>query len=294
MRRGRYYLGRVVKTGQLNQEMLRTAIIEAPTVPVAGALWTITDTLDETHRKNPFIFGRLSKYSREGQLTVVDPVAHSQVDATAENLLIAASPFIYLPDFSGIAYLHVWNGVQEEVFRRRFSRVIEEAHQRFFVGCEVDPVADYRAFVTKLTALEKILEIRAKVHPPNPLFGDLWRDLNEYIRQRNASEVVVAEKSDQESGLTTQIVALIRGILSKATGHIEKPAAITDAALLMAADGYGSGKVIGQKENEQVVIRTSDTQKNFLHSKEPDVEELALIVRRKFETISEERDMGHG
>jgi len=187
MRRGRYYLGRVVKTGRLDQEALRAAIIDAPTVLVAGALWTITDTVDESRREKPFIFGRLSKYSREGQLTIVDPIAHSQIDATAENLLIAASPFVYLPDVSGIAYMHVWNGVQEDVSRRRFSRVIEEAHQRFFVGCEVDPVADYRAFVTKLQGLEKILEIWAKVHPPNPLFGDLWRDLNEYIKQRNAT-----------------------------------------------------------------------------------------------------------
>ncbi len=166
MRRGRYYLGRVVKMGQLDQERLRSAIVEAPTVPVGGALWTITDVLDESRREKPFLFGRLSKYSSEGQLTVVDPIAHSQVETTAKNLLIAASPFVYLPDFSGIAYLHVWNGVQEDVFRRRFSRVVEEAQQRFFVGCEVDPVADYRAFVSKLTSLEKILEIRAKVYPP--------------------------------------------------------------------------------------------------------------------------------
>lgn len=294
MRRGRYYLGRVVKTGDLDQEKLLTAISDAPTIPVSGSLWTITDVIDETDRKKPFIFGRLSKYSEQGQLTVVDPVAHSQVEETAENLLIAASPFIYLPDFSGIAYLHVWDGVQEDVFRRRFARLIEEAYQRFFVGCEIDPVADYQAFSSKLRALEMISEIRAKVHPPNPLFGDLWKDLNEYIKDRNASEVVVTEKSDQDNGLTSQIVDLINRILEKTIREIEEPAAITDAALLMAADGYGSGKVIGKKGDEQVVIKTSDTQKSFLHSKEPEVEQLATLVRQKFEAISKERDMEHG
>lgn len=294
MRRGRYYLGRVVKTGDLDQERLLSAIDDAPTVPIAGALWTITDIVDGTDRDKPFIFGRLSKYSKQAQLTVVDPVAHSQLEATAENLLIAASPFVYLPDFSGIAYLHVWNGVQEDVFRRRFARLIEEAYQRFFVGCEIDPVADYQAFSTKLSALETISEIRAKVHPPNPLFGDLWKDLNDYIKQRNASEVVVAEKSDQASGLATQIVKLINRLLEKTARQMDEPAAITDAALLMAADGYGSGKVIGQKNDAQVVIRTSDTQKSFLHAKDPEVEQLATIAREKFEAISEERDMEHG
>lgn len=294
MRRGRYYLGRVIKTGELDQEKLLAALVDAPTVPVSGASWTITDVIDRTSRDKPFVFGRLSKYAQQGQLTVVDPVAHSQVEATAENLLIAAAPFVYLPDFSGIAYLHVWNGVQEDVFRRRFARLIEEAYDRFFVGCQIEPVADYQAFATKLSALEKISEIRAKVHPPNPLFGDLWRDLNEYIKQRNASEVVVCEKSDQESGLASQIVDLINSILEKTIRQIERPAAITDAALLMAADGYGSGKVVGQKDDEQVVIRTSDTQKSFLHEKEPDVEQLATIARQKLEALSEERDMEHG
>lgn len=293
MRRGRYYLGRVVKTGELDQEKLLAAIVDAPTVPVSGASWTITDVTDGTRRDKPFVFGRLSKYAQQGQLTVVDPIAHSQVEATAENLLIAASPFVYLPDFSGIAYLHVWNGVQEDVFRRRFARLIEEAYERFFVGCEIDPVADYQAFATKLSALEKISEIRAKVHPPNPLFGDLWRDLNEYIKQRNASEVLVAEKSDQDSGLASRIVELVNGILEKTTRQIDKPAAITDAALLMAADGYGSGQIVGLKGDEQVLIRTSDTQKSFLHAKEPDVEQLATIVRQNFEAISDERDMEH-
>lgn len=294
MRRGRYYLSRVVKTGQLDQEGLRAAITDAPTIAVADALWTITDVVDESFSERPFLFGRLSKYAPEGALTVVDPVAHSQLGATAENLLMAAAPFVYLPDFSGIAYLHVWNGVQEDVFRRRFSRVVEEAHARFFVGCEVDPVADYTAFSTKLKELSEISEIRAKVHPPNPLFGDLWRDLNTYIKERNASEVTVAEKSDRNDGLRSQIVKLVTKILDKDSTGVDEPAAIADAAILMAADGYGSGKLIGKRGDESVIIRTSDTKMSFLYDKEPDISELADKVRKKFEGISSERDMEHG
>jgi len=293
MKRGRYYLSRVIKTGNLDQETLRNAIIEPPTVPVAESLWTITDVVDESENDNPFIFGRLSKYSSEGQLTKVDPESHSQIEETAENLLIAASPFIYLPDFSGIAYLHVWNGVQEDVFRRRFSSVIEEAHERFFVGCEVAPVADYETFIKKLQSITQLEEIRAKVHPPNPLFGDLWKDLNRYIGERNASEVTISEKSNKESGLATKIVELIRHILDRGIDEINYTASITDAALLMASDGYGSGKVIGNDEGKKVVIRTSDTQKSFLYSKDPEIQELALLVREKFKAVSEERDMDH-
>jgi len=293
VRRGRYYLGRVVKLGELDQRRLLDAIREPKIVNVGQFQWTFTDTVDATDSDDGFIFSRLSKYSQEGHVTVVDTATKSRRDSVAENLLIASAPFIYLPEYSGIAYLHVWNGIEEAVFRRRFSALIEETYDNFFVSCEIDPISDYRAFVTKLKALDSFSEIRAKVHPPNPLFGDLWRDLNEYIKSRNASEVQVAEKSDEKDGLTTELVKLINAIVEERISDIPNPASLTDAALLMAADGYGSGKVIGVAHSETVIIRTSDTQKSFLFDKEPMVEEIANEARKRFKAISKERDMQH-
>jgi len=293
MRRGRYYLGRVIKLGKLNHQRLLGAIREPKVVNVGQFQWTFTDTVDESESSERFIFSRLSKYSQEGHVTVVDTSTKSQKDSVAENLLIASAPFVYLPEFSGIAYLHVWNGIEEAVFRRRFSAIVEETYDNFFVKCEIDPISDYQAFVTKLKTLDSLSEIRAKVHPPNPLFGDLWKDLNEYIKSRNASEIQVAEKSDEKNGLTTELVELIKAIIEERIGEISKPASLTDAALLMAADGYGSGKVIGVSRSESVIIRTSDTQKSFLYHKEPEVGELAAEAKKKFKAISNERDMQH-
>jgi hypothetical protein len=293
VRRGRYYLGRVVKLGELDQERLVYAIREPKVIDVGQFQWTFTDTVDTTSSEDGFIFSRLSKYSQEGHVTIVDTTTKSRRDSVAENLLIASAPFIYLPEFSGIAYLHVWNGIEESVFRRRFSALIEETYDNFFVSCEIDPISDYRAFVTKLKTLDSFSEIRAKVHPPNPLFGDLWKDLNEYIKSRNASEVQIAEKSDKKDGLSTDLVNLINAIVEERISEIANPASLTDAALLMAADGYGSGKVIGVHHSETVIIRTSDTQKSFLFDKEPLVDEIAAETRRRFKVISQERDMRH-
>jgi len=293
VRRGRYYLGRVVKLGELDQERLLYAIREPKAISVGQFQWTFTDTVDATGSDDGFIFSRLSKYSQEGHVTVVDTTTKSRRDSVAENLLIASAPFVYLPEFSGIAYLHVWNGIEESVFRRRFSSLIEESYDNFFVSCEIDPISDYRAFVTKLKALDSFSEIRAKVHPPNPLFGDLWKELNEYIKSRNASEVQVAEKSDKNDGLSTELVNLINAILEERINDVPHPASLTDAALLMAADGYGSGKVIGVSRSESVIIRTSDTQKSFLFDKEPLVDEIASETRKRFKVISKEREMQH-
>lgn len=171
MRRGRYYMARVMKFGELNQNKLISAIVDAPTVAIGQFEWTITDVIDMRDATAPFVFGNLAKYSKDGRVKVVDEAAKHQLQARARNLLEASAPFVYLPQFSGLAFLHVWNGIQEDVFPRRFKAIIEAAYDNFFVDCTVEPVADYRAFLQKLRCLDRITELSAKVHPPNPSLG---------------------------------------------------------------------------------------------------------------------------
>ena len=286
-------MGRVQKLGSLNEQMLLEAMLQPKSVEIGQYQWTFTDMLDKTLDRAPFFYCRMSKYAKEGFVKVVDTDTKSQRDEIAKNLLIASSPVVYLPDFSGIAYLHVWNVIEESVFRRRFSTLIEARYDNFFVSCEIEPISDYRAFAAKLSLLKRISEIRARVYPPNPLFGDLWKNLNDYIKNREASEILIAEKSDAPKGLLTEINDVIDLIIKEGIKNLEKKLSLTDAAILMAADGYGSGKVVGEAGDESVIIRTSDTQKSFLFSKEPVPEELAAEVRRRFTLISEERNMQH-
>lgn len=293
MRRGRYYMARVIKLGELNQNKLIDAIIDAPTVAIGQFEWTITDTIDMRAAPAPFIFGNLAKYSKDGRVKVVDEAAKHQLHARARNLLEASAPFVYLPDFSGLAFLHVWDGIQEDVFPRRFKSIIEAAYDNFFVDCTVEPVGDYRAFLQKLRSLDKITELSAKVHPPNPLFGRLWGSLNEYVKKRQADEVSVRERTEKPVGLSTQLLVLIQEILENPKYDPPQVPDITDAAMLMAADGYGSGKAIGTEGDHGVVVRTSESQKSFLFEKDPDPVLLAMAARAQFERVSAERDMRH-
>lgn len=293
MPRGRYYLGRVIKLGRLDQNMLMDAIAEAPTLSIGKFAWTITDVTDRRDYDLPFVFGRLSKFSREGHVTIVDTNSKSQVDALAENLLVASSPFVYLPEYSGIAYLHVWNGIQEEIFPRRFKTIIEATYDGFFVDCSIEPVSDYRAFTSKLKEIDHFTEISAKIYPPNPLFGRLWGSLKDYVKKRNATELSVKESSEEGKGIRTNIINLLVGIMENPQFEPEEETDITDAALLMSADGYGRGKVVGESKGNEVIIRTTETQKSFLHTKEPIPKELAEESSDHFRKISKERDMGH-
>ncbi len=293
MRRGRYYLGRVIKLGVLDQYMLMNAIAEATTISVGKSRWTITNVYDQRESGLPFIYAKLAKFSLEGHVTVVDTSTKSEIDALAPNLLLASTPFVYLPQFSGIAYMHLWNGVENDVFTRRFKSIVEATYNHFFVNCTIEPVADYRAFSLKLRGLQRIRELAARVHPPNPLFGRLWGSLNRYIKQRNASEISVRETQDDGAGLTTKLTNLVESILENPQYEPDGEVPIADAAMLMAADGYGTGRVIGDQDGEEVVIKTSDTQKSFLFPKEPSPEMLAREAHKHFSRISKERDMTH-
>jgi hypothetical protein len=292
MRRGRYYIGRVVKIN-LDQQGLMDAIINAPIITIGKFDWTITDISDNRDEDFPYIFGKLSKYAKDGHAKVIDEINRSQIDADVPNLLEASSSFVYLPEYSGIAFLHVWNGIQEDVFPRRFKSVIEAAFDGFLVACDVEPVSDYRAFTSRLKKLSHFTEFSATVYPPNPLFGRLWGGLNDYIASRNASEITVKEQTSKPKGLKSKIVELMDRIMESADYEPEETPAIGDAAILMAADGYGRGKVIGFEKGDEVVIKTSDTQKSFLHHKEPSPEELAIKAKSQFDKVSTERDMHH-
>lgn len=293
MSNGRYYLSRVIKLGELNQEKLINTICNPPIVEVGKFDWTFTDVKDMRNENQPYIFGKLSKYAKLGHIKVVDEVTRTQKDDEAKNLLEASSPFVYLPNFSGIAFLHVWNNIQEEVFIRRFKTIIESAHDNFFVGCELEPVVDYQTFVSKLKSIKRFTEISAKVYPPNPLFGRLWGGLHEYIKRRNDADISFKETSNDPKGVKTDIVSLVTNIMENNQFSPNSPPDITDSALLMAADGYGRGKVVGYDGETMVTIKTAESQKSFLFEKDPDPHNLMQEAHQLFNEISKERDMNH-
>lgn len=291
-RRGTYYLSRIIKIGEhLTQDALIEAIKNSSKVKQGNYNWTITDVVTGFDGDYPYIFGNLSKYNEEREVKLIDEIGKVQVNAVAQDLLKASTPFVYLPDFSGIAYMHVWNDIEFEVFPNRFEEIIKSYYDGFFVDCKLDPISDLRKFLDKLIAIDKITEINAKVHPTNPLFGRLWSDLDDYVKRRNADVLEVHEKSN--SGLKTRIKDLIKGILKDNSWKPAKKADLTDAAILMAADGYGIGSATGIDNGNEVEVHTSKTRKTFLFHKNPEPHLLAKKARIIFNKISIERDMKH-
>ncbi|CUI34351.1 hypothetical protein [Achromobacter xylosoxidans] len=294
---GTYYLGRVLKLGLLNQDLLIEALKKPQSVKFRGNAWTFLDVEEYRASGEHFIFGRLSKYSPEGEVGVVDESTRSQVMQIEPNLLVASSPFVYIPAHSGIAFLNVPGQIEIKGFISRFCEIVEHTHNGFFVDCDIDLVSDLKTFAAKLLALDGVYRIEARISPPNPLFSPLWAELEKYLRERNTDRMTLVEDAPDAGSLKTDLPQLVKAASEQTEDapfvpDVQIP--IGDAAILMAADGYGAGIVKGKRKGELVVIRTSETAMNFMFEKNPQPYGLYERALELFDRIEKLRHMEHG
>jgi hypothetical protein len=104
---GTYYLGRVIKLGLLDDAKILQALTNPVTIVARGSAWSIINASIRGHGSSQFAFGRLCKFMPETQVSVVDLTKKEEVLQPEQNLILASSPFVYIPEHSGIAFLHV-------------------------------------------------------------------------------------------------------------------------------------------------------------------------------------------
>lgn len=299
-RYSRFYLGRVIKLGGATSELLIKVIESAPVISVRGARYTFTDfkVFGDPYRPNG-IFARLTKYRPEGSVEVLKHDVHRVGSEAVADLIEASSEFLYIPELSGIAYRHVWNSIQRETFERMFGELFWESDLTLMSKCEIRPIVDMRAFVSRLKNIELITELRATVHPPNPLFSPCWKSLFAYVRKRKLQELAVSEKSDR--GIESRLQEVARQVAepaadSESACELMEPllGGVGDAAVLMAADGYGTAKVVGYENSRRVVFKTSENQRSFEMPSSFVPEELYTAAYDELNDVSSKRWMEHG
>jgi len=297
----RYYLGRVHKAGHLDQEGLIGAIVNAVSIERRNFNFTFTDAKVFGNKDSPnFIFARLAKYNPRAAVDVVRQEDHKEATANIDNLIDASSPFVFIPRFSGIAYQHISGRLEKDVFERAFSGLISKKYDNFFVSCEIEPITDLRTFIARLSKLEAVKRLQATVKPPNPLFGVCWASLKDYLISRNLEEVSVKEEAQPKGGINTNIQKIAE-IMIQGEGRIDEVKkllepymqGIGDAAVLMAADGYGKARIEGVEDKKTVIIHTRENQKSFVFGKEPTPDELYERAFAELQAINDERYLDH-
>jgi len=296
-RKGTYYIGRVLKLGILDQDKLIYAFNNPAVIQFRGNSWTFIDVNEYNQSGHRYIFGKLSKFVPEGEVDVVDTDTKSGEKRIEPNLILASSPFVYIPKHSGICFLNISNKIETNIFIRRFCDIVKRTHKNFFVECDIDLISDLKTFSAKLSSLDGIYKISASVSPPNPLFSPLWKKLEEYLKKRNTDKMSVIEDAPIADNLKTKLPLLVEKAAEQSEDKQFIPefeVDVGDAAILMAADGYGKGIVRGRRNEEIVVIKTSETALNFSFDQEPDPYELYLKALAILEKVKASRHMEHG
>ncbi len=297
-KQAKFYLGRLRKRGVLTAEKIIEAMREPATIDYRGTFYSFIDfqTFGAPGKETGF-YAKVAKYRQLGSVEVVREDQHASAAEDVPYLIDVSSPFVYLPGFSGLAYRNIWNSFPSDQFEKVFKDLIEAKFQNFFVGCDIEKIADLRTFVTRLSGLSVITELQATIFPPNPLFGPCWKSLSEYLQKRKLTEAVIKEEAPE--GIETKLPEIVRAVLAELPVsqlvELMEPLldGLGDAALLMAADGYGRARVKGVEHGRQVIIRTSENQKSFLFEGDPEPRRLFEHAFEAFQKINNERGLEH-
>jgi len=295
----RFYLGRVIKLGSMTADLLIRVIFDPPTISLRGTRYTFISAQEiKTDDGRDAVFAMLAKYRPDGEVAVVDPSKHVLKQASVQDLLRATSSFVYIPSLSGIAYRHLGGVISHELFERMFSGLVSQSGYGLLGSAEINPISDIRTFVSKLARMESVTEISATVQPPNPLFGPLWESLFDYVKKRGLDELSVSEHS--ATGINTNLPEIAASMASDSIVSrrgislmTEQVGASGDAAVLMAADGYGKATVRGRHDGEWVTYSSANDQRSFLLDGDPSPERLASETVGQLLRVNDESGLAH-
>jgi hypothetical protein len=295
----RFYMARITKRGELSTPNIIEALRNPETIEVRGTRYSFMNFIAfGAPGQETGFYAKLVKYKQKGEVGVVHEDRHELSLESVDNMIEAESAFVYLPGFSGLAYRNVWNSLTKDQFERVFVALIEQKYQQFFVGCDIEPVTDLRTFVMRLAKLDRITTLEAFIKPPNPLFGPCWESLGKYVKKRELDELKIKEESPQ--GINTNVLKIAQAVMNSNEGEAKLTQmmetlldGVGDAALLMAADGFGKAKVVGLEDSRSVTIRTSENQKSFLLDADPDPKLLFDVAFEQFQKINDDRYLRH-
>jgi hypothetical protein len=259
--------------------------------------WNIVAVETLPFENTSFIFGKLSKIKPDATVKVMTQNYSKEIEKDEPDMVISSSEFVYIPDYSGIAFHSIPNHIEPKKFVQIFTRIIEDSLGAFFVQCELNLIDDLTSFLKKLDSIQEINRIKISVNPPNPLYGKFWKSLKEYLEGRNAEELTMVESSKKKN-LRTRIkellALLVEGNEEKIDEYIKQnQSSLLDLGILMSLDGYGSGRIDGTTNGKHEFVKTHEKILHFSLPPDPEAEDIFQAAEKVLRRISDERYMGH-
>lgn len=285
-KQGTYFFGRVIKVGILANDNFITALKDGSSVNSNSYRWMITDSLHKKNNEFEFFYGKLSKYSPEGETSVIDEDSKLTRDDLTENLAIASAPFVYIPEFSGICYLRIWNQIDQQTLKNRLKDIVTEYFDKIFVDMDIKDISETIKFKERVKEFTSISKIQCQINQPNPLYGDIWKHLKDYLINRKSKDLKITEEAKGEEGILTRLN-------SNSDINDEESVNIIDAGIYMALDGYGEGKITGKVDGKEKTISTKSNAISLKYDTNPDPDDFAQEVYKRFQEMHEKRGLKH-
>lgn len=286
---GKFFFGRVIKLGTLDKDKFIEALSLSKGYETSKYKWLITDSFHNKENEFEYFYGKLSKYSPEGETLIIDEDTKKTKEDITQNLAIASAPFIFIPEFSGIVYLKVSNQIDEEAFKGRIRSIVVSYFNNFFVDVGISDIVETFKFEEKIKSFDQINRIECDIYQPNPLYGDIWKHLFDYLKNRNSKELKIVEESKSEGGISTNL----NNKNNSANRIVLNVLSLADAAIYMAIDGYGKGKVKGLINGKEKEFKTSQNVLFLNAEKNIEHKELARLVYNELAKLNSERDLKH-
>jgi len=269
-----YYFGRLNLMGvwpnkrEFLYNALRSGVVESK----RNFKYGIFDVREISLQGQVFVYGRLVKYKPVLEGEVVDEQKGKVVEGGLPHGVVAKSDFFLHYQSEVIAYRPIANRLSDSQFREMFARLIEAAHHNFFVSAALELIEEEFGIIEAVKKFQVIQRIVVEVHPTNPSNRKTYQRIDERLKRLRAQKMKQSVEGG-ESGLN-------------------KDALEGDdiyAGLVMAADGYGKGRVQGVLDGAKVTISTgqSPVKKEVLFSESPEevLYQLLPVFKRIWERM---------
>ncbi len=197
---------------------------------------------DVEELNDTFAFGRLVKYKRLLEGEIVNEESHRTALGALPYGMVGKSDFFLHYKSGVVAYRPVASRISARQFRFVFARLIEVAHDNFFVNAQVETIDEGLKIEEAFRKLEVIRRVSFDIHPTNPSNREVYKRVDERLKQLRAEK--------------------LRQVVEAGEGGLNKKALLEDdiyKSLIMAGDGYGSGSIHGFAEGRKMVITTGDS-----------------------------------
>lgn len=272
----RYFFGRVNIFPHKVFEEKRALLVEGLQAGVSlithGIRWRIFNVQTIENDVGEFVHGYLGRYKDEGEVEVAIP-ERSLIDIqTVANLVSARAQFFIHVRSGLIAYHVVPKLIRPEIFRTRFTHLLIKGNGDFFIDADIESVEEPFRLTQEIQRFERIVEVRIKLHPSNPVNRELWKRQDERLKKLRVSKYREYYEAKEANAPGLQVS--------------DDPE--INSKIAMAEDGYGFAVVRGEIRGEKHQVSTSDNPVIATAPSDPDPPKYTLeVLKATFARILE-------